>query len=71
MKEILCKKVKQHGYVKRKLLQSGTRQLVENSFRDAFWGTGPEDTGENWLGKLWMELREELKQDGFINKGNT
>ncbi len=62
MKEILHKKVEQHPYVKKKLLASGDRQLIEDSWRDDFWGWGPNKNGANHLGKLWMEVREEVKE---------
>lgn len=62
MKEILQSKVEQHEYVRRKLLATGDRELVENSWRDDFWGWGPNKDGRNQLGKLWMEIREELQQ---------
>ncbi len=60
MKEILRAKVSQHPEVKKKLLESGQRELVEDSWRDSFWGWGPNKDGENHLGKLWMEVREEI-----------
>lgn len=60
MSHILCAKVKQHEYVRRKLLQTGTRELVENSWRDDFWGWGPNRDGKNMLGMLWMEIRADL-----------
>lgn len=60
MRRILRAKVEQHEYVRRKLLQTGTRELVENSWRDDFWGWGPNRDGQNMLGKLWMEIRAEL-----------
>jgi len=60
MKEILRAKVEQHPYVKKKLLESGDRELIEDSWRDSFWGWGPNKDGENHLGKLWMELRDEF-----------
>lgn len=60
MREILRAKVEQHEYVRRKLLQTGERELVENSWRDSFWGWGPNRDGQNMLGKLWMEIRAEL-----------
>lgn len=62
MHDILRAKVDQHEYVRRKLLATGTRQLVENSWRDDFWGWGPTRAGQNVLGKLWMEIREELQR---------
>lgn len=61
MKEILHEKVKQHQYVLKKLLESGNRELVEDSWRDDFWGWGPNKDGQNMLGKLWMEVRAELR----------
>ncbi|MFA6078023.1 MAG: NADAR family protein [Candidatus Paceibacterota bacterium] len=61
MKDILRAKVEQHPYVKKKLLESGDKELIEDSWRDAYWGWGPNKDGENHLGKLWMEVREEFK----------
>jgi ribA/ribD-fused uncharacterized protein len=60
MKRILHQKAAQHEYVRRKLLATGDRELVENSWRDDFWGWGPNRDGQNMLGKLWMEVRAEL-----------
>lgn len=61
MRAILFAKVDQHEYVRRKLLATGNRELVEDSWRDDFWGWGPERTGQNQLGKLWMEVRSVLQ----------
>jgi N-glycosidase YbiA len=61
MKEILKAKVDQHPYVKQKLLESESRELIENSWRDDFWGWGPNKDGSNHLGKLWMEIRSEIQ----------
>jgi len=61
MKDILRAKTEQHPYVKKKLLESGDKELIEDSWRDSFWGWGPNKDGENNLGKLWMEIREEFK----------
>jgi ribA/ribD-fused uncharacterized protein len=61
MRKILRAKVEQHEYVRRKLLETGDRLLVENSWRDGFWGEGDDGRGLNWLGRLWMEIRAELR----------
>ncbi len=61
MRQILRAKVDQHEYVRRKLLQTGDRELVENSWRDDFWGWGPNKDGQNMLGKLWMAVRDEIR----------
>lgn len=60
MKEILRAKVEQHTYVKKKLIQSADKELIEDSWRDDFWGWGPNKDGNNHLGKLWMEVRAEV-----------
>lgn len=61
MKQILRAKVYQHPYVMKKLLQSGDRELIEDSWRDSFWGWGSNKDGHNHLGRLWMELRDEVR----------
>jgi len=64
MYRLLHAKAAQHEYVRRKLLATGDRELVENSWRDDFWGWGPNRDGQNKLGKLWMEVRAELRATG-------
>lgn len=61
MEEILRAKLSQHFYVQKKLLQTGDRELIENSPRDAYWGWGPDKKGQSHLGKIWMKLRNELR----------
>jgi ribA/ribD-fused uncharacterized protein len=62
MRAILTAKAHQHEYVRRKLLATGDRELIEDSWRDDFWGWGPNRDGKNMLGKLWMEVRAELRE---------
>lgn len=62
MRNILRAKAEQHEYVRRKLLATGDRELIEDSWRDDFWGWGPSRDGQNMLGKLWMEIRAELRR---------
>lgn len=61
MRDILRAKAEQHEYVRRKLLATGDRELIENSWRDDFWGWGQNRDGHNMLGKLWMTIRAELR----------
>lgn len=61
MLDILRAKADQHDYVRRKLLATGDRELIENSWRDAWWGWGQDHKGKNMLGKLWMQVRNELR----------
>lgn len=51
------------------LLRTGERPIVEESRKDDFWGAKVVDDGEtlvgmNVLGRLLMELREQVKQQG-------
>lgn len=51
------------------LLRTGERPIVEESRKDDFWGAKVVDNGEtlvgmNVLGRLLMELREQVKQQG-------
>ncbi len=60
MEQIVRAKVAQHPYVKKKLLETGDREIVEDSWRDDFWGWGPNKDGQNQLGKIWMRVRSDL-----------
>lgn len=60
MTNIVRCKIRQHPYVKYKLLQTGSRRLVEDSFRDPVWGWGLKKNGRNELGKILMQLRAEF-----------
>ena len=46
------------------LQKSGDRPIVEHSRHDSFWGARPEGgklVGQNILGRLWMELRQQIR----------
>ena len=48
-------------YLREKLLETGDETLVEgNVWNDTFWGVC-NGTGQNHLGKLLMNLREEIR----------
>lgn len=59
MKEILRAKLGQHEKVKKTLVQTGNKKIIENNQKDEFWGIGTGN-GKNMLGKLWMELRDNI-----------
>ena len=45
------------------LVGTGKRLLIENSPYDRYWGCGRNGKGKNRLGVLLMELREELRSE--------
>lgn len=61
MRSILRLKYEQHEFVRNKLKESEDAEIIEASPWDSFWGYGKDQKGQNWLGKLWMELRQERK----------
>jgi len=63
MKDILRCKVEQHPYVLKKLIASKDREIIEDSWRDEIWGWGPYKDGQNLLGNLWMEIRDEFTEN--------
>ena len=63
MREILYAKFSQNPELKQKLLATVTDYLEEtNTWYDTFWGVC-KGKGENWLGKLLMELREKFRME--------
>jgi ribA/ribD-fused uncharacterized protein len=57
---VLCK-FQTHGEIRNILLGTGDELIVENSPRDWFWGCGADQTGQNLLGKMLMQIRGELR----------
>lgn len=58
MRELKRAKLRRHDIVRAVLEKSKSRVLIERS-PHPFWGIG-DGTGENWDGKIWMEIREEM-----------
>jgi len=62
MRKLLEQKFSRGTDNARRLLSTGDEELVEgNKWNDTFWGVC-EGKGENMLGKLLMEVRENLKK---------
>lgn len=66
MRAVLRAKFSQHEYLRQLLLATGSRRLVEagttNNAVNRFWGE-VNGKGENTLGKLLMELRDQLRRE--------
>ncbi|KAI0266410.1 hypothetical protein BC834DRAFT_874448 [Gloeopeniophorella convolvens] len=61
MDEVLAAKFAQHRSLRHLLRNTGSRELIEDSPIDWFWGIGSDNTGRNELGKALMRLRERLQ----------
>ena len=57
--------------IKKLILSTKNKPIVEESKRDNYWGAIPQANGElkgqNQLGRLLMELREELLKENNLN----
>ncbi|MEI5908011.1 NADAR family protein [Bacillus spongiae] len=61
MREAVRAKFTQHSDLRELLQSTGDAVLVEDSPYDYFWGCGKRKTGKNMLGKILMEVREEIR----------
>ena len=62
MKEVLELKVEQNPKVKEVLLNTQDLLIAECCIdEDTDWGINNNNQGENNLGKIWMNIRENLK----------
>ena len=52
-------KFAQNSELRKKLLETGNREMREHTGRDKYWGDGgKKNVGLNRLGKLLMEIRD-------------
>jgi len=71
MRRVLCIKLNQHIELVKRLLDTKDANIVEDctarqNESGLFWGAAKVDgkwTGQNMLGKLWMEIRYEMTRE--------
>lgn len=63
----LIQKFTQHSDLQSKLFSTADKILVEHTTNDNFWADGGNGSGKNWLGRLLMFVRRDLKfyKDNF------
>ena len=65
MKWLMELKTEQHEEIKKALIDSGDLEIVKHIVTyppgDGFWDDGVDGTGLNHMGKMWMEIRESIK----------
>ena len=54
-------KFTQHPDLKSLLLATEDAQIVEHTKNDGYWGDAGDGSGKNRLGKILMEIRNELR----------
>ena len=61
MRRAVQAKFKAHPEISELLLSTGDEKIVEDAAGDDFWGVGSSRKGKNWLGRILMEVREDLR----------
>jgi ribA/ribD-fused uncharacterized protein len=60
MREAVLAKFTQHDDLRTLLLSTGGAKIIEHTERDSYWGDGGDGSGRNMLGRILMQVREEL-----------
>ena len=63
MRKAVLAKFTQHDDIREVLLSTADAKIVEHTENDDYWGDGGNGSGKNMLGKILMEVREELRAD--------
>ena len=63
MLDALRAKFTQHEDLRELLLATGDAVLVEHTANDSYWGDGGDGSGKNRLGRLLMQVRDELRTE--------
>lgn len=61
MRTILRAKLETNSGLAAKLEATGDEELGEANPFDYFWGLGKSGKGKNWMGRIWMEIRQERR----------
>ena len=62
MRRAVLAKFTQHEGPRKILLGTGDAELVEHTRNDSYWGDGGDGRGRNMLGRILVEVREELRR---------
>lgn len=62
MHQAVLSKFLAHPEIQAVLLSTGNAEIVEASPTDTFWGCGADGTGHNQLGKVLMQVRQEIQK---------
>jgi N-glycosidase YbiA len=61
MRAAVLAKFTQHEELIALLLSTGDSKLVEHTENDDYWGDGGDGSGKNMLGRILMQVREEMR----------
>ena len=62
MRQTVRAKFLQHADLAAELLATGDSHIIEHTKNDSYWGDGGDGSGKNMLGRILMEIRDELRR---------
>lgn len=63
MREGIYLKFSQNNDIRTKLIETGSRLIREMSVKESFWGVGPTKRGDNFIGKILMDVRSQVRNE--------
>lgn len=69
MRKAVRAKFTQHEQLRLLLLSTGEAKIVEHTQNDDYWGDGGDGSGKNMLGRILMQVREELRTASTAEPG--
>jgi ribA/ribD-fused uncharacterized protein len=66
MQRAVLTKFLTHLDIQAVLLSTGHEELVENSPTDYYWGCGHTRTGQNQLGRILMQVRDDIRSQSSV-----
>jgi ribA/ribD-fused uncharacterized protein len=63
MRRAVLAKFSGHADIREVLLSTGDAVLLERTSGDYYWGCGSDGTGLNMLGRILMEVRDQLRRE--------
>lgn len=61
MTDLIRAKANQNEDVKKILLSTGNKIIIEHNPWNSFWGSGKDKKGQNHVGRILMKVRDELR----------
>lgn len=71
MRKVVYQKFSNNYNLKQLLLETGMKNIIENSPRDDYWGIGKNGNGKNMLGIILMEVRQAIREQLPGNNCNS
>lgn len=63
MRKAVAAKFQQHASLRALLLSTESAKIVERTELDDYWGEGGDGRGANMLGRILMQVRDELRRN--------